>query len=72
MVLLFFSRYAFSTKVRDQNRWNEIRFRNEPSIAWQFKSDEDLAALYAKYGLDSLSGVDLGGVCSVYAKNPRA
>ena len=71
-ILLFLSRYAFTTNVRDQNRWSQMKSKHEPSIAWDFKTQEDLAALYAKYGLSNLSGVDLKGVCSIYAKNPKA
>ncbi len=71
-ILIFLSRYAFTAKLRDQNRWNQMKSKNEPSIAYQFKTDADLAALYAKYGLSNLSGIDLKGVCSVYAKNPKA
>jgi len=71
-ILLFITRYSFTANLRDKNRWNEVKSKNEPSIAWQFKTDADLAALYAKYGLSNLSGVDLKGVCSLYAKNPTA
>jgi hypothetical protein len=70
--LLFFSRYTFTNKIRDQNNWSTLKSKNEPSIAWDFKTDADLASLYAKYGLTNLSGVDLAGVCSVYTKNPSA
>lgn len=71
-ILLFLSRYAFTRSMRDQNRWNQVKSKHEPSIAWDFKTQADLAALYAKYGLTNLSGIDLKGVCSVYAKNPSA
>ena len=71
-ILLFLTRYAFTTNMRDQNRWNQLKSKHEPSIAWDFKTQADLAALYAKYGLTNLSGIDLKGVCSVYAKNPSA
>jgi hypothetical protein len=71
-ILLFLSRFAFTTKIRDQNRWSMIKSKHEPSIAWDFKTEADLASLYAKYGLTNLSGVDLAGVCSVYTKNPSA
>jgi hypothetical protein len=71
-ILLFLSRYSFTTKIRDQNRWNEVKSGHMPSIAYQFKTEADLAALYAKYGLTNLSGIDLQGVCSLYAKNQKA
>lgn len=71
-ILIFITRYSFTANLRDKNRWNEVKSKNEPSIAWKFKSEEDLAALYGKYGLSNLSGVDLQGVCSLYAKNPKA
>ena len=71
-ILLFLTRFAFTSKIRDQNRWNELKSKHEPSIAWDFKTQADLAALYAKYGLTNLSGIDLQGVCSIYAKNPKA
>lgn len=71
-ILIFITRYSFTSNIRDKNRWSEVKSKNEPSIAWQFKTDADLAALYGKYGLSNLSGIDLQGVCSLYAKNPKA
>lgn len=71
-ILIFLTRYAFTSKIRDQNKWNEVKSKHEPSIAWQFKTDADMSTLYAKYGLTNLSGIDLQGVCSTYAKNPTA